>query len=151
MAGGPPPGPSGGPGPMGGPGMGGPPGMANMPRINGVELDPLIGLTDTRKPLRSKILAVPAFRERYLKNIRTIAEKSLTWQALEPVISQYRQLIDKEVEADTRKLDSYDAFKKMTGTESITGERGQLSLKAFIEQRQKYLLQHAEVKKVVVK
>ena len=30
------------------------------------ELDPLVGLDDTTKPLRSKLLAVPALRERYL-------------------------------------------------------------------------------------
>lgn len=132
--------------------MGGPPGMGNMPRINGVELDPLIGLTDAHKPLRSKILAVPAFKEKYLQNIRTIAEKSLSWKALEPVIARYRSMIDKDVQADTHKLESYEAFKKMTAsTDTGIAERGQLGLKAFIEQRQKYLLQHAEVKKLAVK
>jgi spore coat protein CotH len=49
-------GPGGGPG---GPG-GGPGGMGGG---RGVELDPLVGLDDTRKPLRSKLLAVPALEE----------------------------------------------------------------------------------------
>ena len=55
---------------------------------------------------------MPAFREAYLKNIRTIAAESLDWKKLGPVVAQYKTLIEKEVEADTRKLSSTDAFKK---------------------------------------
>ena len=75
-----------------------------MPRFDGVELDPLVGLDDPRKPLRSKVLAVPALKARYLANVRKIAEESLDWKKLGPVVAQYRKLIEKEVEADTRKL-----------------------------------------------
>ena len=39
------------------------------------DLDPLVGLNDTTKPLRSKLLAVPALRQRYLSYVREIAEK----------------------------------------------------------------------------
>ena len=40
----------------------------------GADLDPLVGLDDTSKPLRSKLLAVPALRERYLAYVRDIAD-----------------------------------------------------------------------------
>jgi hypothetical protein len=141
--GGPPPGgPGGQPGGPGGPG-----GMG--PRGAGVELDPLVGLTDTSKPLRSKILAVPALREKYLANVRKIAEQSLDWKKLGPLVADYRKLIEKEVEADTRKLDSFEAFQRVTAdaTPAGGGGRGGMNLRAFAEQRQKYLLTATQPKK----
>jgi hypothetical protein len=134
---------------MGGPGGGG------MGRGNGMELDPLVGLNDATKPLRSKLLAVPALREKYLRNIKTIAEKSFDWKALEPVVAQYRALIDKEVEIDTRKLESYEEFIKFTANTVSTapeaprrGPSSGMNLRSFFEQRAKYLLNSPEVKKL---
>ncbi len=67
-----------GPGP-GGPMMGGgpggrPPGAGGPP--SGIELDPLVGLDDTRKPLRSRLLAVPALKARYLAHVAHRSLKS---------------------------------------------------------------------------
>lgn len=160
-AGGPggPGGPGGGFGPPGGgfpggPGGGfGPPGMGGGGR--GVDLDPLVGLNDANKPLRSKLLAVPALRAKYLANVKKIAE-ALDWKKLGPVVSGYRKLIEKDVEADTRKLDSFEAFKRNTDDVApgagggMGGGRGfgqGMNLRAFAEQRRTFLLNHAEVKK----
>jgi hypothetical protein len=154
-----PPGPGGPGGPGGGrggpPGMRGPGGPGGFMGGGGVDLDPLVGLDDARKPLRSKVLAVPALRAKYLKNIRTIAEQSLDWAKLGPVVANYRALIEKEVEADTRKLESFEAFKRATSNTpepkaAEGGERGRggMPLRAFADQRRKFLLDHAEVKKV---
>jgi len=158
--GGPPPGGpprDGFPGAPGGPPggfPGGPVGMAGGGR--GVELDPLIGLDDPRKPLRSKVLASPALRAKYLANVRTVAEKSLNWNRLGPVVASYRKLIEKEVEADTRKLDSYEAFLRATdGSAALDNPpspvrgfgTGAMNLRAFANQRAKYLLNPSEPKK----
>jgi spore coat protein CotH len=116
-------------------GMGGPGG-------GGVTLDPLVALTDNRKPLRSKVLAVPAWKTAYLKHIRTIAEDSLDWKKLGPVVANYRKLVEKEIEADTRKLSTTEEFKRET---TDSGEAR--SLRSFADQRRKFLLDHAEVKK----
>ncbi|MDY3551523.1 CotH kinase family protein [Gemmata sp. JC717] len=142
----------------GGPGGGFPggPGGAGGGGGRGVELDPLVGLNDASKPLRSKLLAVPALRAKYLANVKRIAEESLDWNALGPVVAQYRKLIEKEVELDTRKLDSFEAFKRNTddNTPSAGGGGGGfgrgaqgMNVRAFAEQRQKYLLSNPEVKK----
>jgi hypothetical protein len=145
-------GPGRGPGGPGGGGRGGPPGMGMMPRVNGVELDPLVGLDDPRKPLRSKLLAVPALKERYLQCVRKIAEDSFDWKKLGPVVAQYRALIEKEVEADTRKLDTFADFLALTAdspqAERAGPRRGppQMSLRAFADQRRKYLLNLPSVK-----
>jgi len=142
----------------GGPGGGfGPPGGGGG---RNVELDPLVGLTDANKPLRSKLLAVPALKAKYLANVKTIAEKSLDWNKLGPVMSQYRKLIEKDLEIDSRKLDSFEAFKRNTDENRPAGGMGPggpgggfgrgpqgMNIRAFVEQRQKYLLNNADVKK----
>ena len=97
----------------------------------GADLDPLIGMDDPRKPLRSRLLAVPALKSRYLKNVRAIAENWLDWQKLKPIVDQYRSLIEPELEADTRKLTSLASFKKSVSDIEATGTaapRGRPSL-----------------------
>jgi len=109
-----------------------------------------VGLDDARKPLRNKLLAVPKFREQYLRNVRAIAEHDLNWDWLGPVVADLRALIDSEVEADTRKLSSHDAFLRATADAPRDGDGGarSLSLRAFADQRRAYLLNHPEIKKL---
>ena len=117
-------------------------------QVKGVELDPLVGLDDAKKPLRSRLLAVPALRERYLAHIRTIADDWLDWKKLGPVVASYRELLEKPIEADTRKLTSFEAFQKTTANEPTTpaaaGERRSegMALRVFADQRRKYLLDY---------
>ncbi len=134
---------------------GGPMGMGG-----GVTLDPLVGLTDASKPLRSKLLAVPALKKRYLSFVRTIAEDHLDWQKLGPKVDAYATLIRPYVEADTRKLTSLDAFLAAVSSESALapggpsasggqpqfGRGARMSLRQFADQRREFLLNHAEVK-----
>ncbi|WP_010582576.1 CotH kinase family protein [Schlesneria paludicola] len=159
-----PPGGRGGPrGPRGGPG--GPPPNAQAgrgepgprsqrgrgPRGGGVELDPLIGMDDSSKPLRSKILAVPAYRKRYLQHVYELADQSLDWKSLGPVVAQFKSLIEDELRADTRKLESFEAFERVTADERANEDsRGhEMALRAFAEDRRAYLLKHPEVKKAI--
>jgi hypothetical protein len=96
-------------------------------------------------PLRSKLLAVPEYRARYLQLLRTIAEKSLSNQTLSPVITQYRKLLDAEIKMDTRKMSPYEAFVHSTAPIQ-ENEAPPASLNDFIKQRSDFLLQHAEIK-----
>jgi CotH protein len=128
---------------QGGPPQGGPPPdvFVGGPRGGGrgmfgratVELDPLIGLDDPTKPLRSKLLAVPALREKYLGYVREIAQKHLDWTTLGPRIAKYQALIAADVKTDTRKLYSTEAFTADT-------DGSERSLRAFIERRRAFLL-----------
>ena len=97
--------------------------------FGGPELDPLVGLDDDNKALRSKLLAVPALRARYLTYVRDIAERWLDWKTLGPIAEKHRGLIAADVMADTRKLYSSDAF-----------DSGLAELKTFVEARRAYLL-----------
>ena len=113
-----------------------PPGLPPFPATFGMataELDPLIGLDDATKPLRSRLLAVPALRTRYLGYVRDIAEKWLDWKTLEPMVRQHQALIADEVKADTKKLYSFEAFEQRVAA-------GEDSLKSFADRRRAYLL-----------
>jgi spore coat protein CotH len=121
------PGPPDGGRPGRGPGgPGGPGGFGMMG--GGPDLDPLVGLNDAGKPLRSKLLAVPALRAKYLTYVRTIAAKWLDWNTLNPLVTKYQALIAADVKADTRKLDSFEDF-----------QAGVTSLKNFVDRRRAYL------------
>src|SRR5262249_39347606 len=113
-----------GKGPKGGPGGG--------PGASSYALDPLIGLDNTRRPLRSRLLAVPSLRARYLEPLRTIAEKSFDWNKLGPVVAQYRALIEKEVEIDARKLYTLAEFKSaLADVAPAPGQGSRFNLRAF--------------------
>lgn len=122
-----------------------PPGMPGMPPVGGrgggrggfggpmipptPELDPLVGLDNSTTPLRSKLLAVPALRAKYLQYVREIAERDLDWARLGPLVERYQRVIRADVERDTRKLYSTEAF-----------SAGVTQLKEFAEKRRAYLL-----------
>lgn len=130
--------------PGGPPGGGGFPGGGMGAGGNGIELDPLVGLADSRKALRSKVLAVPALKAKYLADVKTIAEKSLDWKNLGPLVAQYRKLVEKEIEADTKKLESYDAFKRTTADDATTPRGREYPLRAFADLRRKFLMDYKE-------
>lgn len=122
-------GPGGRGGPQGrGPRGGGPGGMGGSPT-----LDPLVGLNDTAKPLRSKLLAVPALRAKYLGYVKDIATKWLDWKTLGPLATKHQALIAADVQADPHKLDTYEAF-----------QSGVTALRAFADARRAYLLSYVE-------
>lgn len=122
-------------------------GRGNGPRgrpEGGVELDPLVGMNERSKPLRSRLLAVPALRARYLEHVRTIAEVWLDWERLGPLVERHRLLLEKEVAADTRKLSSNDEFQQLYN-DAPPGDTGGRSIRAFAEQRRRFLLSHPEI------
>lgn len=116
-----------------------------------MKLNPLVAAESADKPLLSKLLAVPAWRARYLGYVRDVAEKWLDWERLGPKATQYHQLIAPVVARDTRKLESTAAFEKSL-VEDVAGEgagpggRGTIALKNFADQRRAYLLGLPEVK-----
>lgn len=99
-------------------------------RVGTVELDPLIGLDDDLRPLRAKLLAVPALRRRYLAYVRDIASRWLNWSRLGPMARRYQALIAEDVRSDTRKLYPFEPF----------DARGAGGLRQFAERRRAFLL-----------
>jgi hypothetical protein len=94
--------------------------------------DPLVGMNDSSKPLRSKLLAVPALRAKYLAYTREIATKWLDWKVLEPLVTKYQGMIAADVRADTRKIYSFQEF-----------EEGPILLKQLADRRRAMILSYA--------
>lgn len=64
----------------------------------------------TNKPLLSRVLAVPELRQRYMAHYRTLL-LLLDWDSyLEPIFAANRARLDAAVQADTKKLYSYQLF-----------------------------------------
>ena len=97
-------------------------------------LDPLAAAADPTKPLYSKLLAVPALRQKYLSYVREIAEKWLDWNTLLPIAKASHALIAADVTTDTRKLSDNAGFA------AGVADAGN-PLKTFIDTRRAYLLQ----------
>jgi spore coat protein CotH len=131
----------GGPGGPGGPAgrggrRGGAPGTGPQgggPGGGGSSLDLLVGLEDDSKPLRSKLLAVPELRARYLEYCREIAATWLDWNRLGPVAERFHAAISPLVANDTRKLMTDEAF-----ASSLE------DLKRFVDARRAYVSNFAD-------
>lgn len=93
--------------------------------------------------LRTKLLSNPTLKTRYLQYVRMIARDMIAWEKLQPTVKQARDLIAKEVKADTRKLTTTEAFENATNLESPVAAG---SLREFAEKRSKFLLNHAAIK-----
>lgn len=114
-------------------GFGGGGGGPMMMGGGGPTLDLLVGIDDPTKPLRSKLLAVPALRERYLAYCRDIAQNWLDWQKFGAVARRYHDVIKAHVETDTRKM--------------ITNEQFAASLeelRTFVEARRAFVLNYGK-------
>ncbi len=101
----------------------------NEAMLDNTDLDPLVSVDDEFKPLRSKLLAVPALRARYLRHVKDIAEKWLDWRRIGPIIEAHQALIGDEVAIDKRKLYSTADFRTSAA-----------DLKDWIEARRSFLL-----------
>ncbi len=115
----------------------------------GTELDPFIGSEDAKKVLLSRLVAVPALRARYLGYIRDMATKWLDWNRLGGFALKYQAMIDADVKADTRKLESYAAFRALVESDmEVPGGRGPvktIGLKTFANERRAFLLAYPDI------
>jgi hypothetical protein len=95
------------------------------------------------------MLAVPSLRTRYLRYVKDMATNWLDWNRLGPLAKQYHALIDADVQQDTRKLESYEAFRMLVEQDrEVMGGRGpviRISLKNFSDQRRAFLLSYPAI------
>lgn len=103
----------------------------------GATWSPFYNAEKVNYPLLNRLLAVQDIRQRYLAHFRTLINEILDTAKVYPVIETYRELIVPYVQADPKKLNSYNQF--------VTGVQ---SLKSFILNRRNYLLNNAEIKQI---
>ena len=98
-------------------------------------------MTD-RFPLRSKLLAVPELKAKYLANLKSIATNDLSAETFGALVAEFSDVIVEEVKKDTRKLMTNSAFEAATkkGSDGV--------LNKFAAERSKYLLEHPLIKEL---
>ena len=74
---------------------------------------------------------------RYLAHVRTVINEWLDWGVLGPIVNEYQELIDAEVQQDDKKLYSYQDF----------ATNSPADLERFVTQRREYLRNHPELNK----
>jgi len=88
-------------------------------------------------PLMNRLMQVPAYRQRYLAHMRTVISESLSLEVTQNLIAQYSSFIDEEVQADTKKIYTYNQFLN-----------GLVTLQNIINNRRNTLSNNAEVNTV---
>ncbi len=111
-------------------------------------MSPLVAADNPDRPLARALLSNPVWRARYLAHVRTITRNWMDWEKIGPVFQKYQQLIDADVRADRRRLYSYAEFKagvQGAQAEGAAGRRGSRSLKSFVTERYRFLMEHPEL------
>lgn len=98
---------------------------------------PFYHANNVNYPLLNKLMQVPAYRQRYLAHLRTVISELLNATAISDFIDYYSAFIDAEVQADTKKLYTYQQF-----TSGLT------SLENMVTTRRNLLNSNAEVNTV---
>ena len=106
--------------------------------------------TATNKPVLSRLInQVPELRQRYLAHYR-VALSRMNWAYFGPIFAQRQALLDAAVQADPKKLYTYQLFTQ-NFTQQVTMPLPGLAggtipgLQPFIEQRASFLAQTAEL------
>jgi hypothetical protein len=83
--------------------------------------------------------------------VKVIAQDTLDWAKLGPVVAKFRSLIESEIKADTRKLTSFEAFQRATADDpsavpASPGRGSRMVLRTFADKRSAYLANYVEPK-----
>lgn len=110
---------------------------------------PTMNFTSSTKPVLSHVLSVAELRQRYMDHYRTVSA-NLDWAYFEPIFTAHRNLIDAAVQADPKRLYSYQLFLNnftQTVVMPYPGLPGGsiIGLQEFVEDRAAYLNANAEL------
>ncbi|MBL8753369.1 MAG: CotH kinase family protein [Planctomycetes bacterium] len=130
-----------GPG-AGGPPMAGPGGGRRGPGGGGTAATPLAGANRADRPLLKRLLEVPAWRERYLANLRELATVALAEEVIGERLDTWRKLLEPLVAVDAHSLYGLAAFQNQFAVDD-QGKPAARSLPAILAQRRKAILDDA--------
>lgn len=106
---------------------------------------PTMNFYHQRRPVLTHVLDVPELRQRYMAHYR-VAMEAIDWDALEAEFYALRDLIDAAVQADDKKLYTYQQFlQNFTSEVNIGGNEQVIGLQEFVEGRATYLAGVAEL------
>jgi hypothetical protein len=101
---------------------------------NNLSWPPFYNANNVNYPLLNRIMQIPAWRQRYLAHYRIVLQDLLNPAVVNPILDQYSDMIDAEVQADTKKIYSYTQF-----------VNGVTALQNNVQSRRNTLLNNAEV------
>lgn len=104
---------------------------------NKVTWSPFYNENNANYPLMNRLFAIPGLRQRYLAHIRTLVEETFEPTIAHAKIDEYAAFIDAAVQADPKKLYTYNAFLS-----------GVTELKDFVSDRYAFLNNNNEFNKV---
>ena len=114
---------------------GGPGGNWSWGEVTNGMVSPVTHENNRARPLIKRLLSNPQWRARYLAHVRTVMNEWLDWEVLGPIVNEYIEHIDAEVQQDDKKLYGYDEFKN----------HAPVDLRDFVNRRREYLLNHPEL------
>ncbi len=105
--------------------------------------------TSINRPLLNRVHTIPDLRQRYLAHYRTV-QLFLNWSYFGPIFEAQRDLIDAAVQADPKRIYSYELFQQnfsQTVTLPFTGLGGGTvpGLQQFVDERSALLNANAEL------
>lgn len=102
--------------------------------IKNVNWDIFMNENNVNYPLLNRLLSIPTIRQRYLAHVRTILDEEMNLEEVFALIDGYTALIDASVNADPKKLITYQDF-----TSGVT------ELKKYFTDRKVFLESDLEV------
>lgn len=102
--------------------------------IRNVSWDIFMNEDDENFPLLNRLLSIPSLRQRYLAHVRTILDEEMVLESVFELIDNYAALIDSSVQADPKKLITYQEY--LDGVDE---------LKEYFTTRKSFLTSDAEV------
>lgn len=106
-----------------------------------------LNFNHARRPVLTRLLAVPELRQRYFAHYRTLL-RDFGWASFGPVIQAHHQHIDSSVQADPKKIYTYALFQNnLEQRVTLTGNPpgSVVGLKQFFDQRSTALGDDAEL------
>ena len=103
-------------------------------RSNQPLLDPFVHQNNANRPVISKLLNVPEFRQRYLSHIRTILREDFNPKIMNGRIDHYVEIIQESIEKDPIKDFTMSEFRSAIA-----------ELKDLIKSRYDFLISHEEI------
>lgn len=103
-------------------------------KSNAANWSPFYNANKVNYPLLNRLLAVPSIRQRYLAHFRTLINDAMLSADFNALIDQYDALINAEVQADPKKLYTYNQY---TSEKQV--------LKTFVQNHRNTLMNNTEM------
>jgi CotH kinase protein/Lamin Tail Domain len=108
----------------------------------GPKFEPTHGFSVSSRPLTYRVMQDNDTKREYFAHLRTLNDEVFTWDVVGPLVAQYQALIDAEVQADPKKLYTYQQFLDNVTQDVDVGFWIADAIQPYVEKRHNYLATH---------